>query len=154
MAGTITQQDLFGVLTPDYVHAISDVAERIKVKAGEQVYTKGEKADWFFVILKGEVTLRLPGKEDVSVQIAQLGRGAIFGSCLGFRRASYAVTAQCTRTAELLRVENKVLKRMMDRDHRMGYILQSHLSDVYFSRYIETMKKLQAIVMHLPLEPS
>jgi CRP-like cAMP-binding protein len=153
MAGTITQRDLFGVLTPDHVHAISDVAEKVRVKAGKTVYTKGEKASWFFVILKGEIALRLPGAEDVSVHIAQLGRGSIFGSCLGFRRAAYAVTAQCTQDAELLKVENKVLKKMMDRDPRMGYILQAHLSDVYFSRYIDTMKKLQAIVTQLPLEP-
>ncbi|MFC1661585.1 Crp/Fnr family transcriptional regulator [Gemmatimonadota bacterium] len=152
MAGTITQKDLFGVLTPDHVHAISDVAEKVKLKAGQTVYTKGDKASWFFVILKGEVALRLPGSEDVSVHVAQLGPGAIFGSCLGFRRAAYAVTAQCTQSAELLKVENKVLKKMMDRDPRMGYILQSYLSDVYFSRYLDTMRKLQAIVVHLPLE--
>lgn len=153
MAGTITKQDLFGILTPDHVHAISDVAEVVKFKAGDTIYEKGDKARWFFIIKKGEVALRLPGKDDVSVHIDQLSRGAVFGSCLGFRRAAYAVTAQCTRSTELLKVENKALKKMMDRDVRFGYFLQSYLSDVYFGRYIQTMRKLQAIVAHIPLEP-
>lgn len=152
MSGTITQKDLFGVLTPDYVHAISDVAEKVKIKAGEIVYRKGDPAKFFYIVQKGEVALRLPGTEDVSVQIAQLSRGAVFGSCFAFSRASYAVTAQATAPTDLLKIENKVLKQMMERDPRMGFILQAHLCEVYFGRYLDTMKKLQAIVMNLPLE--
>jgi len=152
MTGTITQQDLFGVLTPDYVHAISDVAEKVTVEAGETVYRKGDPAEFFYIVQRGEITLRLPGKEEVSVQIAQLSRGAVFGSCFAFSRASYAVTAQATENTELLKIENKVLKQMMERDPRMGYILQSHLCEVYFGRYLDTMQKLQAIIMNLPLE--
>jgi len=36
----------------------------------------------------------------------------------------------------------------------MGYTLQTQISRIYFNRYIQTMKKLQSIVMNLPLEPA
>ena len=40
----------------------------------------------------------------------------------------------------------------MDQDLLMGYTIQTQISRIYFNRYIETMKKLQSIVMNLPLE--
>ena len=39
----------------------------------------------------------------------------------------------------------------MDKDLMMGYALQMRISKVYFERYIETMQKLQAIVMNIPI---
>jgi hypothetical protein len=40
----------------------------------------------------------------------------------------------------------------MEEDLVMGYALQRRISKVYFNRYLETMKKLQAIVMNLPID--
>jgi hypothetical protein len=34
----------------------------------------------------------------------------------------------------------------------MGYATQTLISQVYFKRYIDTMKKLQAVVHAIPLE--
>jgi CRP-like cAMP-binding protein len=104
------------------------------------------------VILEGQITLRLPGKGNVSIVIDQLEKGAMFGSCVCLTRESYALTAQCTEPTELLKIETKVLKTLMDDDPMMGYATQSRISEIYFGRYIETMKKLQAIVMNIPVE--
>ena len=40
----------------------------------------------------------------------------------------------------------------MDEDLLTGYSIQTQISRIYLARYIETMKKLQAIVMNLPVE--
>jgi hypothetical protein len=40
----------------------------------------------------------------------------------------------------------------MDGDLLMGYTIQTQISRIYFNRYIDTMKKLQSIVLSLPLE--
>jgi len=40
----------------------------------------------------------------------------------------------------------------MDEDLLMGYTIQTQISRIYFNRYIDTMKKLQSVVMNLPLE--
>jgi hypothetical protein len=152
MAGTLTSQELFGFLTPDQVNLISENAEKVELSSGQVVYDKGDKADRFYIVLDGEVTLRLPGTGNVNIVIDQLGRGDIFGGPLGFGRSSYALTAQCTQDAQLLRIEMAAMKYLMDRDERMGYHLQGFISTAYFNRYIDTMKKLQAIVMNIPME--
>jgi len=152
MAGTLAAQDVFGALRSEQVNAISEAAEKITCSAGDVVYEQGTPADYFFVVLEGEVTLRMPGRSGVSVTIDQLGKGQMFGSCVCFYRDRYALTAQCASDAVLLKVKSPVLRDLMDEDLMMGYALQTRISEIYFTRYIETMKKLQAIVMNIPIE--
>jgi CRP-like cAMP-binding protein len=147
----LEREEIFDFLRPEQVNALSESAEVVKLKAGETVYEQGEKATFFYVVNSGQVTLRLPGKGGVSILIDQLGRGSMFGSCVSFEMRSYVLTAQCTQPTELLKLKAAALKRLLDDDPRMGYAIQSRISQIYFERYIEAMKKLQAIVMNIPL---
>ncbi len=60
----------------------------------------------------------------------------------------YSLTAQCSQASEILKTKSAVLKDLMDKDLIMGYALQARISMVYFERHIETMQKLQGIVMN------
>ena len=53
---------------------------------------------------------------------------------------------------KLLKIKASTLKKLMDDDLVMGYAVQTAISQIYFKRYIETMNKLQAIVMNIPIE--
>ena len=152
MADRLSAQEVFNFLRPEQVNAISEASEAISCAAGETLYEKGAKSDYFYAILEGEIVLRMPGKGGVSIVIDQLTKGAMFGSCVCFYRDTYALTTQCTRDSELLKIKSVALKSLMEEDLMMGYSLQTRISEIYFSRYIETMKKLQAIVMNIPIE--
>jgi len=149
---TLDAHEVFRYLRPDQVRTVSDTAQPISFRAGDTVYRQGETADCLCVVLSGRVALSLPGRRDVSVLADQLGTGEMFGSCVCLDLAEYTVTAQCTEDSELLRIEASVLKRLMDQDLKMGYALQTQISKIYFKRYVDSMRKLQAIVMNLPLE--
>ncbi len=152
MEDRLTTQEVFETLRPEQVHTLSESSDKVKFDAGDTVYHKGDKASHFYTVLEGEVALRMPGKGGVSISIDQLGKGAMFGSCVSLERGSYALTAQCTKYTELLKTDAAVLRNLMDQDLMMGYNLQSRISQIYFNRYIETMRKLQAIVMNIPIE--
>jgi CRP-like cAMP-binding protein len=148
----LDSHELFQHLRPDQIKAISEAAEVVHHQAGDTIYYMGAKASHFFVVLDGQVSLRMPGKAGVSIQIDEATPGDMFGSCVCFGLVNYALTAQCTKDSRLLRIEAAVLKELMDEDLMMGYVIQTQISAIYFTRYVETMKKLQAIVMNLPIE--
>jgi CRP-like cAMP-binding protein len=148
----LDKNEVFRFLGPDQIRAISDAAEVVEYRAGETIYHQGKPADHFFVVLKGQVSLRLPGRSGVSIQIDELSDGAVFGSCVCFQLATYSLNAQCTRDSSLLKIDSRTLKEMMDDDLLMGYTIQTQISRIYFKRYIDSMKKLQSLVMNLPLE--
>ena len=77
----------------------------------------------------------------------------MFGSCVCFQLVDYSLDARCTSDSRLLKIESATLKELMDSDLVLGYTIQTQISRIYFHRYIDTMKKLQSIVLNLPLEP-
>jgi CRP-like cAMP-binding protein len=146
----IEAHEVFSFLRPEQVATVSSAAESILCKAGDTVYFKGTKARYLYVLLDGQVELRQPGSSGVSVVIDQLTSGAMFGSCVCMDLDSYSLTAQCVEDSKLLRIEASVLKQLMDNDPRMGYALQTRFSKIYFRRYVDTMQKLQAILLNIP----
>jgi CRP-like cAMP-binding protein len=146
-------QDVFSYLTPDQINAIHNTSEVVEQRAGEAVYRQGDKGQFLFVVLEGQVELRLPGKKGLSILIESLGRGSIFGAGASFDLQSYTLTAQCVVDCKFLKIDAARLRRLMENDCRMGYAIQRRISDLYFKRYTETMLKMQAIVMSVPLEP-
>jgi CRP-like cAMP-binding protein len=148
----LVSQDVFGFLTPKQVDSISNEAQVTRHKAGDTVYSQGEPADFIYVVLEGEVMLRLPGKGGLSVPLDVATSGAMFGSCMCFEIENYSTTAQCTKDCKLLKIKASALSSLMDEDLRMGYAMQRRLSGIYFKRYLNTMGKLQTVVMSLPVE--
>lgn len=149
---TLEAHDVFGFLRPDQIRTVSETSAPVNFSAGKTVYRRGERAEYLYIILAGQVSLRLPGKKGVSVLVDELGEGAMFGSCVCLNLDTYTLTAQCTEDSRLLKVEAPVLKKLMDEDLQMGYALQKMISKTYFKRYIDTVGKLQTLVMNLPLE--
>lgn len=85
-------QDVFSYLRPEQINVIHNAAEIVEYRAGQVVYTQGEKARHVYVVLDGQVALRLPGKKGVSILIESLGRGAIFGASASFEPGAYMLT--------------------------------------------------------------
>jgi CRP-like cAMP-binding protein len=152
MADRLIARDIFAFLRPEQMHAISESAEKIRLGAGEMVYERGNKADYFYTVLEGEVTLRLPVESGVSIVIDELTNGEMFGSCMCLSMDSYALSAQCVTDSVLLKIESAVLKGLMDEEVNLGYAMQSEISALYFRRYIDTALKLHAVVMNLPIQ--
>jgi CRP-like cAMP-binding protein len=144
--------DLFQFLRPDQVHAISEASEEIVLKNGDRVFRRGDSAEFFFIVLEGQVALRLPSKVGVSLLIDEVSRGEVFGSCICFQIDTYTLDARCTADSKLLKIRASTLKGLMDEDPVMGYALQTFISRVYFKRYIDTTQKLQAVFRTMPVE--
>lgn len=154
MAGEerMASRDVFGFLRPEQLDVLSDAADVLDYKEGDTVYYHGRRAEHMYVVLDGEVSLRLPGKGGISIPIDEATPGVMFGTCDCFGIDTYATTAQCTRDSRLMKIESAALRRLMDEDLLMGYVMQRRISQIYFNRYLDTMRKLQAIVMNLPID--
>ena len=151
-AQPLSSHDVFSFLQPEQVHAISNVSEVISIDAGETVFRTGDDAEFLYALLEGKVSLQLPREGGVSLHIEDPPTGALFGSCLCFDLKQYALTATCSEDSRLLKISANSLKRVMDNDLTVGYPVQRMISRTYFNRYLETMRKLQAMVLSLPIE--
>ena len=148
----LTGHEVFRFLRSDQMNAVSSAAEEISLRAGDVVFRRGDRAEDFYVLLEGQVSLRLPRAGGVTLLIDEAREGAVFGSSVCLERDTYTLSAQCTLDSRLLKIRASILKQLMDRDKVIGYAIQSLISRVYFQRYVDTMEKLQAVVQSIPLE--
>ena len=54
-----TGQSLFPLLRPEQVHALSEVAEKLSLEAGDIVYSRGDVSEHLYVVLEGQISLRV-----------------------------------------------------------------------------------------------
>jgi len=143
MAKALSSHDVFSFLRPQQIKKVSEVSEVISVKAGNPVFSHGEPSEFLFAVLEGAVRLQLPRGNEEDLKIEDLSTGILFGSCMCFDRKSYALTAVALEDARVLKIDAAGFKKVMDDDLTVGYPVQRMISRTYFSRYLETMKKLQ-----------
>jgi CRP-like cAMP-binding protein len=148
----IAGHEIFQMLRPEQVSSLSAAAEEITLHSRDLVFRQGEPADYLYVVLEGQVSLRLGDPHGVSVLIDDVGPGSLFGSCVCLQISSYTLSASCSTDSKLLKINASTLKKLMDDDLMLGYSIQTMISRAYFTRYVDTMRKLQAIVQSLPLE--
>ncbi len=142
----LKSHELFRLLNPKEVEKISAASGVMKLKEGERVYGDGFPAPPLFVLLKGRVELQRPTTAGVSLLVDDLAEGSVFGvsSLTGMER--HLLDAVCVADSEVLKLEAKVLRKVLDANPLVGYAIQQRISEIFFKRYVEAMEKLQAMV--------
>jgi CRP-like cAMP-binding protein len=147
----LRHHELFGLLTPKEMERLSNVSGVVKLRKGERVYSEGIPASHLFVVLKGKVELSRPAKGGVSLLVDEVGEGGVFGvsSLTGGER--YLLNAQCVEDSEVLKVESRTLRRILDENPVIGYDVQRMISQIFFKRYVNAMEKLRSIALAVPM---
>jgi CRP-like cAMP-binding protein len=150
----LQNQELFGLLTPKEVERLSNASRIVQLKKGEKVYSEGVPASHLFVLLKGRVQLRRPTKGGLSFLVDDVVEGGVFGvsSLTGGER--YLLNAECVEDSEVLKVESRVLRAILDENPAAGYATQRRVSLVFFKRYVDAMERLRIVVQAVPMGPT
>lgn len=141
---------LFQMLQPRQVERISNATEHLTLEAGASVYRAGDPATSLFVVREGQVALHSVSG-GITLHVDNVLPGEIFGTCLCFDRANYALEAVCIQKSTLLRIPTEALQRILNDDLVLGFAVQKYISGVYFRRYIEAVTRLESLVKVLPL---
>jgi CRP-like cAMP-binding protein len=147
----LERHELFALLSPKEVERLSNASGVVTLKQGERVYSEGVPASHFFVLLKGRVELRRPTKGGPSLLVEDLIKGSIFGvsSLTGTER--FLLNAECVEDSEVLKVEGRALRHILDENPVVGYAIQRRVSQIFFNRYVNAMERLEAIMQAMPL---
>jgi len=148
---SLQRQDLFALLTPKEVEKLSIACGVVRLKKGEKVYSEGLPASHLFVLLKGKVELRRPTKGGLNLLVDEIPAGGVFGvSSLG-QGERYLLNAECVEESEVLKVESRVLRAILDQNPVAGYAIERKISQIFFKRYVDAMERLRAVVQAVAL---
>ena len=146
----LESHELFGLLSHEEVGRLRKASQSVKLTEGQTVYSSGAPADYFYVLLKGRVELKRPTKGGLNLLVDDLVEGNLFGVSSITGTAPYLLTALCVEDSDVLKIEGRVLRQLLDENPRVGYATQKRIAWVFFNRYVNTMERLQTVAQAIP----
>lgn len=147
----LQRHDLFALLTPKEVERLSRACGVVGLKKGEKAYSEGRPASHLFVLLKGKVELRRPAEGGLNLLVDDIPEGGVFGVSSLAQGERYLLNAECVEDSDVLKVESRILRAILDENPVAGYAIERKISQIFFKRYVEAMERLRAVVQVVAL---
>ena len=152
----------FSDVAPDALEMIAHKGEVLELEPEEVVFHFKEPAEHFYGLLKGEVDLSIVFTDRVlktnieyeeSIQASLVDEekwivvdtvypGQVFGWASLVGPGSRTVTAQCTAASRVIAIPAVDLKKMLEADHSLGYMIMTNLSNIISNRLKNRTDKL------------
>jgi CRP-like cAMP-binding protein len=147
----LEKHELFRLLSPKDMGRLSNASGLVKLKEGDTVCSEGIPASHLFILIKGRVELRRATRGGPSFLVDDLIEGSIFGVSALTGTDRYLLNAECVEDSEVLKIEGKVLRQILDENPVVGYATQRRISQIFFKRYVDAMERLETVVRAIPL---
>lgn len=128
------QGDLFWGMSKKFVQDAMDISEKLICDEGKSLFNEGDRADHFFILLKGRVLLS-QGKEGSTVHMAR-HTGELIGWSTLTGRESFSATATCQEPTSLLKFERDRFLEILDKDSEDAAILYKRLAETLGERLL------------------
>jgi CRP-like cAMP-binding protein len=88
---------------------------------GAILFDEGQKADLFYMLLKGKILLEVEATEAVTISLGAVKPGYSFGWSALFPGSSYTAYAISVEPCEVLSIPGDKFRDLLEQDHHIGY---------------------------------
>ncbi len=132
----------FKDLTPAIIQRLIRFSSLGKFNAGQYVFTEGEEANDFYLVLKGGISLEVNIANYGPVTIENIGRGDIMGWSWLYPPFRWHFDARAKEETEVIVLNGKALRAHIEIDHELGYNLMKSMGKIMGQRLQSTRKKI------------
>jgi len=135
-------------LKPTQVERLVTIAGIREVDQGDILFHEGDREDFMYVILEGQVSLHnfVPSHGDLYIYTADPLDILGWSSMTPVVRQRTA-TGCALSPVRLLTFDSEALRRMCDEDHDLGYLIMKRLSNLVASQYLVTRLVLYDLII-------
>ena len=110
----LKQSDLFTGLGHNFLKQTMAIAEKVSFEKGNYILKEGEPADYFFILIEGQVSLLMGDTGKVVYQNS--GLGEVFGFESLIDRDTYFLTVRCDGPSVILRIDRRKMEKILTAD--------------------------------------
>ena len=136
----IQELDLFGGIDDSIVEEIVGVMKTESYEAGVVVFTAGDPADDFYILVTGAINLYIGGGEKAAAVALKQGNAFGWSSLAG--RDVYSSTVKCAEASQLYRINKEALDRVLRQHPATGMLFYKRLAGLIGERVISCHQKL------------
>jgi signal-transduction protein with cAMP-binding, CBS, and nucleotidyltransferase domain len=144
--------ELFASLNVDEINQLSNFSSMKEYNAQETIFKYNQPSSHFYMLMEGIVYLKLPvNPEGLGFAISKVEKGELFGISSLLKSERYTSTAECYEDTKTLSIEAKPFRELLQSNCPTGMEIITQVAHIYFTRYIEVIKKLQDVVNQITL---
>ena len=137
---------IFEGLEPAHAERLRSLLSPCDCFADETLFEQGCPAEYFYLVLSGEVVVRYKPEDGEALNLARVRPGGLVGWSAALGSRFYTSGAYCSVTSQLLRLRGEDLRRLCESDPDTGRVILERLASVVAERLHNTRDQVIALL--------
>ena len=122
--------------------------------AGTALFEQGDYAEYLYLAVKGEVTIRYKPDDGPIMTVTRVQPGGIFGWSAAMNNPTYTSGAVCSLDSEVLRIRGTDLRMLCGKHPELGKIILDRLAGVIAERKQSQQGQVTSILANGMRQPT
>lgn len=155
LSKTLRRIPWFVDLCQAQLDCLATIATLHDIEAGDILFKEGDREDYLYILLEGQVVLEVevPTRGQVPIYTAEVLDIIGWSSMTPIVRQRTA-SVRATQNCLLLGFHNKLLEQLCEEDHELGYVVMKRLANVAANRLLTTRLCLLDIIANTVTQDS
>ena len=137
------QMDLLQGLDKNFIKQFLDISEKETHDEGTFIFHQGDRANFFYILLKGSVKLKIGDLGHLIHVVDQAGSS--FGWSSVMERNFYSSSAECILPTKVIKVEKEKCLRFLAGNPESGMMLFQRFTSMIGERLISTYERMPQV---------
>jgi CRP/FNR family cyclic AMP-dependent transcriptional regulator len=146
----ISEHPFLRGLSSEHLSILTDCAMFSEFTEDQLIFSEGDPANRFYLILEGKVTLESHVRDSGTVPIQTIGAGDVLGWSWLFPPYHWHFDARALEPTRAIFFYGTRLREKCDQDHALGYELMKRTAEVVIKRLQATRRQLLDVSGILP----
>ncbi len=132
----------FSGLDDSFMKFLSDSATQLRVKKGDVLFQQGERADKFYLLRNGQMSVQVPALMGPTLEIQTLGEDQILGWSWLISPYRWNFQARALDDSDLLEFDGSAILARCEEDPKFGYELLKRFAALMSERLDAARQKM------------
>ena len=147
LSETLHRIPWFVDLAQPQLDCLASIATLIEMKTGDILFKEGDREDYLYILLDGQLVLEMevPTRGQVPIYTAESWDIVGWSSMTPIARQRTA-SVRAAKDSILIGLNSKLLQQLCDEDHELGFVVMGRLANVVANRLLTTRLCLLEII--------
>jgi len=117
----------FSLLPPKTLEALNASAIPLTIKQNQYLFTKGDKADSLYLVIKGSIAIELISEEGKTIRISTIGKNTLLGEFAALDNGTRTANARATQETMLICLCSAQFRKIIKNNAEFSYLLMCDL---------------------------
>lgn len=138
----LSTHKFFSGLDEKYIEFLADNARELTIKKGDVVFRQGKRADTFYLLREGQITVQVPALVGPGLEIQHLVNNQLLGWSWLIPPYRWNFMARAEQDSDLIEFDGKAILARCEEDAEFGYELFKRFASLMSMRLDAARQKM------------